>query len=456
MQLHKIKTGSDTTMSETQASTAANIHHWIKNSDGYPVYITDDTTAAFAVYESDKLQLFDINELEKDPEGLSTWFCKGKYKEQSCSPVIFALTDRSNHQDIISTFVNADIVTYCQNLDKDFTPIVSNSPEDIENQIHQQYQARYSTAAYIDELKEVITSRANTPSISTGFPELDSVLGGGLHEGIIAVGAETSSGKTTFCMQIADHIAKSGKDVLVFSLEMSKYELMSKSISRITYERVKAENKPIQHAKTQLGITDGSRYLRYSHDEIKLIYSSIDEYKQGIAQGLYIYESVADMTVDDIALRIEEYYQNTKRYPVVIIDYLQLLQHPDKYINASDKQRTDTNVTSLKRLSRDKKIPIIAISSFNRTSYDKDITLAAFKESGAIEYSSDVVLGLKVEQERTLSGSSNITARDIKLSVLKNRQGCKGVEINFTYVPQFNHYTEHARDDISVQRARVR
>jgi replicative DNA helicase len=60
------------------------------------------------------------------------------------------------------------------------------------------------------------------------------LLDDGLYEGLYIVGAMSSLGKTTFVTQIGDQIANNGTDVLIFSLEMSRYELMAKSISRLT------------------------------------------------------------------------------------------------------------------------------------------------------------------------------------------------------------------------------
>jgi replicative DNA helicase len=78
-----------------------------------------------------------------------------------------------------------------------------------------------------------------------------------------------------------------------------------------------------------------------------------------------------------------------------MIDYLQILKPADP--RASDKQNTDWAVSELKRISREHKIPVLAISSLNRENYHMPINLTSFKESGAIEYSSDVLIGLQVE-----------------------------------------------------------
>ena len=77
----------------------------------------------------------------------------------------------------------------------------------------------------LESLRQYILSQAAKPRLSTGFPSLDEALDGGLYEGLYILGAVSSLGKTAFCMQIADALARQGQDVLIFSLEMSEYEL---------------------------------------------------------------------------------------------------------------------------------------------------------------------------------------------------------------------------------------
>lgn len=84
----------------------------------------------------------------------------------------------------------------------------------------------------------------------------------------------------------------------------------------------------------------------------------------------------------------------TGKTPLVIVDYLQIVAPYNE--RATDKQNMDKAVLELKRISRDFKLPVIAVSSLNRMSYGQRISMEAFKESGAIEYSSDVLIGLQL------------------------------------------------------------
>lgn len=318
--------------------------------------------------------------------------------------------------------------------------------EHIQDEVEQAQREAYlstSAAHYLQSFIDGIADSVNTPYIPTGFTKLDAELDGGLYEGLYIVGAISSIGKTTFIMQIADQIAQAGTDVLIFSLEMARTEIMAKSISRHTLQSVLATGGDIRNAKTARGITTGKRYINYSQTERDLINSSIMEYSK-YAQNIYISEGIGDIGVEQIRETVKQHIRYTGRTPVVIIDYLQILAPYSE--RATDKQNTDKAVMELKRISRDYKTPVIGISSFNRANYKEAVTMEAFKESGAIEYSSDVLIGLQLKG----AGEKNFDAneakrkdpREIELVILKNRNGRTGGKISFNYYPLFNYFRE--------------
>ena len=300
------------------------------------------------------------------------------------------------------------------------------------------------------------------PWTLTGIKGIDDMLDPGLYPGLVIVGAVSSLGKTTLCMQIMDNIAASRRDVLIFSLEMDREELISKSISRHTF--FKAVNSPgkwednIRKAKTCRGISDGSKYGKYSNAEIKLITESVVDYGR-YAQKVFIFEGAGDIGVFEIRQRVEDHIRITGNKPVVLVDYMQILapytdpKAPNRSL--TDKQVMDKNVLELKRISRDYNIPVIAVSSLNRASYNETMNMAAFKESGAIEYSADVLIGLEYanikkkstdKEQNPLDAAieENATRNDageptqIKVRILKNRSGARGKTCILDYYPMFN------------------
>lgn len=300
-----------------------------------------------------------------------------------------------------------------------------------------------STANYLQDFINGIAESVNTPYTPTGFTNLDKLLDGGLYEGLYFCGAISSLGKTTLSLQICDQVAQAGGDVLIFSLEMARNELISRSISRQTLLDVLQNGGDIKNAKTARGITCGLRYQKYSQTEKDIITRSITAYSQ-YADHIYIFEGVGDMGVDQIREAVKKHISFTGRKPTVLIDYVQILAPAD--VRASDKQNTDKAVLELKRISRDYKLPIIAISSLNRDNYKGKINMAAFKESGAIEYGSDVLIGLQLKgadkADFDVDEAKSKNPREIELFILKNRNGATGGKLEFEYYPLFNYFKE--------------
>lgn len=313
--------------------------------------------------------------------------------------------------------------------------------------------AAYSLPDFIKKIEE--SKRA--AFIPTGFAPLDSLLDGGLYAGLYVVGAISSLGKTTFCLQIADQIAQSGQDVLIFSLEMARNELIAKSVSRLTLIEDLRQNASTANAKTTRGILTGTRYADYNKTEKQLIQTAVSAYG-GYARNIYITEGIGDVGVEAIRDKVQKHIKLTGKAPVVVIDYLQIIAPAD--VRATDKQNTDKAVLELKRLSRDYAIPVIGISSFNRDNYTAPVNLASFKESGAIEYSSDVLIGLqyagmdyqegeadKSREKRLRELMKSVIAdgakgrpQKIQVKILKNRNGSKGDTL-LEFYPMFNYFT---------------
>lgn len=326
--------------------------------------------------------------------------------------------------------------------------------ERLQNEVKEAYRQKNSVLAYMETFYNTLRTKPAQP-IPTGFQSVDSMLDGGLFAGLYIIGAISSLGKTTFSLQIADNLAKAGQDVLIFSLEMAKRELIAKSVSRLTYIETLEQGQPNLCASTTRTVLKGLNCAAYSEIQRQNIIKSIYEYNNNYAKHIFITEGMGNVGVDEIRQQVAEFMQIYKKSPVVIVDYLQILAPAD--VKASDKQNTDKAVLELKRLSRDFNIPILGISSFNRANYTAPVNLASFKESGAIEYSSDVLIGLQYEGMDYQNGDTekNRPARirdlmthneelarkgqpvKIEANILKSRNGSKGKAV-LQFVPMFN------------------
>lgn len=323
-----------------------------------------------------------------------------------------------------------------------FTARIANLVNVDSEQMELEQQA-YQTASNFHHLLGFMESiDTDTPFIPTGFKKLDKVMGDGLYEGLYIVGAVPSLGKTAFTLQMADQMAENGQDVLMICLEMSRNEMIARTLSRLTLLYALDRNLDAKKIpKTGRDITTRSRYDNYDHEESKAIAQAITDYEQ-FAKHIYIKESLGEIRASEIRDLVRKHILFTGNRPVVIVDYLQILSPADP--RASDKSNMDTAVKELKHISRDFKIPVLAISSLNRANYDEELTFQAFKESGAIEYGSDVLMGLFYDGDtkEARREEKKQAKRRVKLIVLKNRHGEVGEEVVYSFYAKYGYYTE--------------
>lgn len=291
---------------------------------------------------------------------------------------------------------------------------------------------------------ETLYNNGGINKISTGFPQLDKKIGGGLYSGLYIVGAGSSIGKTTFIQQIADNIAEEGQKVLFFSLEMGKNEMLSKTIVREIYKR----NRSLEI---------GSRDLLngvFNEDIWKKLVNNSDIINK-ITQNIHYIEGTFETTIKDIVNISTKFKEIYGQAPVIIVDYLQVIAPVN--VRLGDKQNVDMNISELKRLSRNLDTPVIAISSVNRQNYLSYIDFQSFKESGSIEYGADVVIGLQLnaiheiaqmresqlnEKREVYNKAKSETPREVEVVILKNRYGTATGTHNYQYEPKYNLFSE--------------
>lgn len=318
------------------------------------------------------------------------------------------------------------------------------------------YKKQYSSNRIAGLLENAENNTRNC-AISTGFMEIDNILGGGLYPGLYVVGAVSSLGKTSFVLNVCDNIAKNGHDVVIFSLEMAAEELMAKSISRETFELCNRRygKGNYNKAKDTRDILAGNRWQKFDETDTEVIFDATAKYDE-YAKRIMIIEGIGDIGVKELRASLEKHIELTGNRPVVMVDYLQILApYNDR---ATDKQNNDKAILELKKMSRDFAIPIIVISSFNRENYTKPVNLAAYKEAGSIEYSADVAIALQYEgmdnkkekaEERverifklieynTAAKQAGRSQR-IQVKVLKNRNGVTSSAV-LLFWPKYNYF----------------
>lgn len=356
----------------------------------------------------------------------------------------------------------ADALTEAEKLDRD----LEETEAEREEEERKAYYKEYGQGVF-DLLEE-----ADKPNkyIPTGFKHLDEALDGGLYKGLYVIGAISSLGKTTFVAQLSDYIASNGTDVLFFALEMSRTEMIARTVSRFTFEDCQENRKSLTHARTVRQIQNSSTWKNLKRAEMETLSEALGKYNDNISPHLFIRQSFLKgempkrITIDDVLEQTERHIKITGNKPVVVIDYLQILQGTDPKL--TDKQQVDDHILRLKGLAERYEIPVIAISNFNRSSYTEPVSMESFKESGAIEYGSDVLIGLQYDgmdidgKEKATERSQRVReliqaqiergnrglSQAVQLKILKNRNGIKK-SVRFELVPKYYYFLDSNKQE---------
>lgn len=252
---------------------------------------------------------------------------------------------------------------------------------------------------------EHLSKNKGFPGLSTGFSDMDRITSGLQPSDFIVVAARPSMGKTSLCLNIAQHIASQGTPVAIFSLEMSKEQLVQRLLS--------AEAMiPGQRLKTGDMETDDWPKLVSAMGKLNI--------------PIFIDDSPT-LTVMDIRARTRRLAQK-HGIGLVIIDYLQLISG-----HGESRQQQITEISrSLKALARETNCPVIALSQLSRAveqRQDKHPILADLRESGAIEQDADLVAFIYRDEYYNPDSEKAGTAEVI---IAKQRNGPTGkVELAF-------------------------
>ena len=278
-----------------------------------------------------------------------------------------------------------------------------------------------------DNLSEAAASGSKIPGISTGLPDLDRVTLGLNKSELILIAARPGMGKTSIALNLALHAAMNlKKTVAIFSLEMSREQLVTRLLSR-------ASLVPSQNLLTG----------QLSEEQWREISDA--------AQAL----SATDIRIDDNpSLTVSEMNAQCRRLPnldLVVIDYLQLMQSAGSGHSWSNESRTQavSDISRmLKIMAKELNVPVICLSQLSRANesrQDKRPMLSDLRESGAIEQDADVVIGLYRDGYYNKESENPNLAEAI---ILKNRKGQTGT-VELLWLPEYTTFSslEKRRDE---------
>ena len=291
----------------------------------------------------------------------------------------------------------------------------------------------------------------------TGYSNIDKY--NSLFPGLYIVGSVTGNGKTTFCSQMADNLARAGEHVLYFSLEQTILELATKGISRLTAQEVlKTYGKD---ALTKYTNTDAVSAIDIRGGRVTPIVKRAIETYNAFTQNLRIVECNFATTVEDIVNRVVVYMEKYGVKPIVFVDYLQIIKPAKEAAKMTKRDFIDDIVQRFKNLSAENGISVFLISSLNRQNYLSVVDFEAFKESGGIEYTADVIWGLQLlcmnatifntdrdlqTKRKFVHEAKNASPRKIELAGLKNRYGRSNTRYFFDYYASYDLFIPYERE----------
>jgi replicative DNA helicase len=296
---------------------------------------------------------------------------------------------------------------------------VGEKLDEAEKQIFAVTEKKISGSAYpirhlLTETFENIESRkgSHVTGLPTGFLELDNLLCG-LHKGeMIIVAGRPSMGKTSFALNIAEYIgADAGSAVVIFSLEMSRQQL----VERILCSRAKVDSQAVRK-----GMVSSDQ-----HAEL-----------QRVGGELYEKPIFIDDTPGLTPLMMRAKCRRLKsQYDIraVFIDYLQLMSIGGK---VESRQQEISGISRyMKSLARELDVPVVVLSQLNRSSEGREDhrpRMSDLRESGSIEQDADVILLLHREDYYNRTKEDFEETNIAEVIVAKQRNGpTDTVKLNF-------------------------
>lgn len=275
----------------------------------------------------------------------------------------------------------------------------------------------------LEKIEKSSKSKGTVTGIPTGFIDLDYKTSGLQPSDLILVAARPSMGKTAFVLNIAQHVAfRQNKTVAIFSLEMSKEQLVNRLFSLESY------------VDAQLLRTGNLK----DSDWEKLI-----EGAGIIGRSNLIIDDTPGISISEMRSKCRKYKLEHK-LELIIIDYLQLMSGSVGGRSESRQQEISDISRSLKALARELHVPVISLSQLSRAVEqrpDHRPMLSDLRESGAIEQDADVVMFIYRDD---YYNKDTEHVNEAEIIIAKQRNGPIGT-VTLTWLPQYTKFANSQR-----------
>ena len=275
----------------------------------------------------------------------------------------------------------------------------------------------------INNIEKASKLKGSVTGIPTGFMDLDYKTSGMHPSDLVLIAARPSMGKTAFVLNIAQHVAfKQNRTVAIFSLEMSKEQLVNRLFSLESY------------VDAQLLRTGNLK----DSDWEKLI-----EGAGTIGRSNLIIDDTPGISISEMRSKCRK-YKMEHNLELIIIDYLQLMSGSVGGRNESRQQEISDISRSLKALARELSVPVIALSQLSRAVEqrpDHRPMLSDLRESGAIEQDADVVMFIYRDD---YYNKDTEHVNEAEIIIAKQRNGPIGT-VTLTWLPQYTKFANSER-----------
>lgn len=323
--------------------------------------------------------------------------------------------------------VNEEIANICYAQNDTLESILEQSEKNIFDIVQKRNNGDFVPIRQIvmntmNMIEEASKNRGAVTGIATGFLDLDYKTAGMQPSDLILVAARPSMGKTAFVLNIAQHVAfREEKTVAIFSLEMSKEQLVNRLLS-------------LESKVNSQSIRTGNM----KDDEWERLIEGADV----IGGSKLLIDDTPGISFGELRSKCRK-FKIENDLEMVIIDYLQLMTGSGKG-NESRQQEISEISRSLKALARELHVPVIALSQLSRAVEqrpDHRPMLSDLRESGAIEQDADVVMFIYREDYYNRDTELKNTAEII---IAKQRNGAIGT-INLAWLPDYTQFANLAK-----------
>lgn len=268
----------------------------------------------------------------------------------------------------------------------------------------------------MDKIEIAAKNKGSVTGIPTGFIDLDYRTAGMQPSDLVLIAARPSMGKTAFVLNIAQHVAfKQNKTVAIFSLEMSKEQLVNRMFSL-------ESNVDAQHLRTgQLSDQEWEKLI---------------ESAGVIGRSNLIIDDTPGISISELRSKCRK-YKMEHNLSMIIIDYLQLMSGSGR---SESRQNEISEISrSLKAIARELSVPVLALSQLSRAVEqrpDHRPMLSDLRESGAIEQDADVVMFIYRDDYYHKDSEKKGVAEII---VAKQRNGPIGT-VDLVWLPEYTKF----------------